>query len=148
MTDLSSLENKSRAYKRRKRVGRGPGSGMGKTSGRGHKGAGSRSGYKRRLTYEGGGLRLFQKLPIRGFSRARFRKEMHVINLDQIERAFSDGEMVNIETLRKHGFISGPCHGVKVLGKGDLTKKLTGFEVDALSKGAREKIEKTGISIA
>lgn len=148
MSTLATLRNTSRDWKRRKRVGRGPSSGMGKTSGRGHKGAGSRSGYKRRLTYEGGGLRLFQRLPTRGFTRGRFEKRLDTVNLAQIERAFADGETVNLETLRKHGFISGPSHGVKILGDGELSKKLAGFEVKAFSKAAREKIEKAGIPIS
>src|ERR1700704_6474605 len=107
MISLSSLTNTSRPYKRRRRVGRGPGCGLGKTCGRGEKGAGSRSGYKRRYGYEGGQFRTFMKLPIRGFSNARFRRAYDTVNLGQIQNAFQDGEVVNVQTLADRGFLSG-----------------------------------------
>lgn len=124
----------------RNRLGRGPGSGLGKTSGRGEKGAGSRSGYKRRHTYEGGGMRFFMKLPTRGFTNSRFQKKLDVINLKQIDEAFNDGELVNIESLKKRGFISGPTNGVKLLAHGELSKKVT-IELSAFSKSAEAKLE-------
>lgn len=130
---------------KRARVGRGPGSGLGKTCGRGQKGAGSRSGYKRRHTYEGGGVRFFMKLPTRGFTNARFQKKFDVINLKQIEEAFQDGDVVTIETLKKHGFISGPTNGVKLLAHGDLSKKVT-IELNAFSKTAINKLEAAKIN--
>ncbi len=130
----SKLKNK------RNRLGRGPGSGLGKTSGRGEKGAGSRSGYKRRHTYEGGGVRLFQKLPTRGFSNARFRRPVDTVNLEQLEDIYQDGDVVNIDTLRQRGFVSGPSYGVKLLAQGELTKKVT-IELNAFSKTAIEKLE-------
>ncbi len=133
-TLLEKLKNK------RNRVGRGPGSGLGKTSGRGQKGAGARSGHKRRLTYEGGGVRFFLKLPTRGFSNARFRKKLDSINLKQIDDAFSDGETVTIETLKQRGFFSGPTYGVKLLAHGELSKKVT-IELSAFSKAAVVKLE-------
>lgn len=142
---LHSLTNTTRAYKRRKRVGRGIGSGVGKTCGRGEKGAGARSGYKRRYGYEGGQFRTFMKMPIRGFSNERFRKALHTVNLRDIETFFEDGETVNIETLAERGFIRGRTYGVKLLGNGELTKKVT-IEVDAISDGAREKLENAKIA--
>ncbi|MBA2369716.1 MAG: 50S ribosomal protein L15 [Candidatus Protochlamydia sp.] len=139
MVTLNTLKNTTRPKKARKRVGRGIGSGTGKTCGRGEKGAGSRSGYKRRWGKEGGQMPLFMKLPIRGFSNARFRREYHVINLDQIEAVFNDGETVNELSLRERGFISGKSHGVKLLGNGEITKKLK-IHVHAISSSAREKL--------
>ena len=144
---LSELKDTSRPSRRKKRIGRGPSSGMGKTSGRGHKGAGSRSGYKRRLTYEGGQMRLFQKLPQRGFTRGRHLKRLDSINISTIDRYFNDGDVVDHETLRKAGLIGPRSHGVKLLGNGELTKKLTSIHVDAMSAVAREKVEKAGIAV-
>lgn len=146
MITLNSLSDSKRNSKKRKRVGRGPGSGTGKTSGRGHKGAGSRSGYTRRHGYEGGQLPLHRKLPCRGFSNARFQKRWVCVNLRQLNELFSDGETVSEESLRAHGYISGSCHGVKILGDGELEKKLD-FEVSAISASAREKLEKLGVEI-
>lgn len=140
---LESLQPKIK--QKRNRLGRGPGSGLGKTSGRGEKGAGSRSGYTRRLTYEGGQFRLFQKLPTRGFSRARFRKTLDHVNLSQIEFYFKDGDTVNLKSLKKHGLINGPSLGVKLLAYGETTKKVT-IELAAISKTALQKLEKAGIS--
>lgn len=145
MITLDTLENSIRGRRKCKRVGRGVGSGIGKTCRRGQKGAGARSGYKRRLGYEGGQFRLFAKLPIRGFSNARFRVELDIVNLSQIEEAYEDGEVVNAQTLADRGLLSGRTNGVKVLGEGELTKKVT-FEVHSLSKTAREKLQKAKIS--
>lgn len=146
MLTLGSLKNETRAHKRYKRLGRGPGSGRGKTCGRGEKGAGSRSGYKRRWGYEGGQFRLYMKLPIRGFSNERFRKVMESVNLDQIEASYKDGEVVNAKTLTEKGFISGRIHGVKLLGNGELKKKVT-IQVDAISAGAKEKLHHAKIAV-
>ena len=96
MFSLSNLKNSTRKKIAPKRVGRGLGSGLGKTCGRGEKGAGSRSGYKRRYGYEGGQFRTFMKMPERGFSNARFRRAYDSINLGQIENMFNDGETVNL----------------------------------------------------
>lgn len=142
---LNSLSNELRPYKRRRRVGRGIGSGLGKTCARGHKGAGSRSGWKKRERYEGGQIPLYRKLPVRGFSRARFQKKLDCINLGQLDLLYTDGEVVNIETLKNCGFLKGVTHGIKVLAEGELTKKLT-FEVNAISVEAAEKLKKAGIS--
>lgn len=145
MITLGSLQNTTRPSKKVKRVGRGTGSGLGKTCGRGEKGAGARSGYKRRLGYEGGQFRMFAKIPFRGFNNARFRKPYHTVNLGQINAVFEDGEVVNAETLADRGFLSGRTYGIKILGKGELTKKVT-VEVAALSETAREKLQQAGIS--
>lgn len=146
MISLSNLKNSSRPRRKVKRVGRGPGSGLGKTCGRGEKGAGARSGYKRRDGYEGGQFRLFMKLPIRGFSNARFRKAYDVVNLGQISAAFNDGEVINAQALADRGFLSGTTYGIKILGDGELTKKVT-IEVAALSASAREKLQKANIPV-
>ncbi len=147
MTDLSKLSNSSKPFKRRRRVGRGTATGVGKTCGRGIKGAGARSGYKRRHTYIGGGLRLFQRLPQRGFSRGRWLKRLDAVNLCDIDKYFADGETVNREMLEKKGFIDQNSHGIKILGKGKLSKKITAFEVDAVSASARTQIEEAGIRL-
>ena len=84
------------------------------------------------------------KLPTRGFSHARFAKRMDTINLEQIEASFQDGEVVNEESLRKHGYISGKSHGIKILGQGKLTKKVT-IEAHGYSAGAKAKLEVAGI---
>lgn len=144
MIDLAKLKDTHRERKACKRVGRGPGSGLGKTCGRGEKGAGSRSGYTRRFGYEGGQFPLYRKLPCRGFNNARFRKALDVVNLGQIEAMYEDGEVVNVDTLKARGFISGPTYGIKVLGEGQLTKKVT-IEVDAVSEAAKEKLQQAKI---
>lgn len=146
MMNLHSLKDVTRYRKARKRVGRGLGSGLGKTCGRGEKGAGSRAGYKRRWGKEGGQMPLYMKLPIRGFNNARFRKAFHTVNLDQIESVFQDGDVVSIETLRAKGFISGQTHGVKLLGNGEIKKNLK-IQVQAVSKGARDKLTQSKIHL-
>lgn len=143
--DLHSLKNSNRPFKRRKIVGRGMGSGRGKTSTRGHKGAGSRAGWKSRARYEGGQLPLYRKLPGRGFSNARFQQKLDAINLGQIEKLFSDGDVVNVQTLHDAGFISGKSNGIKVLSEGTLTKKVR-IEATAVSKKAEEKLQQAKIA--
>lgn len=144
MVSLSSLKDTSRQKKNVRRVGRGISSGAGRTCGRGQKGQGARSGYKRRHGYEGGQFRLYMKLPIRGFSRARFEKRLDAINLELINEMYNDGEVVNLETLRQHGYIKGTSHGLKVLGNGELTKKVT-IEAKAFSDGAKKKLQQANI---
>lgn len=139
---LHELKNTTIQRKRRKLLGRGIGSGRGKTSGRGEKGAGSRSGYTHRYGYEGGQFRTHMKMPVRGFSNFLFRKEYVGINLALVEKIYNDGEVVSEDTLREKGIINGPIMGIKILGNGDLTKKVT-FEVDAISSSAKDKLEKT-----
>lgn len=139
MLTLGTLKNTTRFKKAVKRVGRGLGSGLGKTCGRGEKGAGARSGYKRRFTYEGGQFRMFMKMPCRGFSNARFRTSYEAVNLGQIEAMYEDDEVVNAQTLREKGFVKGRKPLIKVLGTGELKKKVK-IEVDAVSASAREKL--------
>lgn len=146
MISLGSLKNTSKVHKGVKRVGRGPGSGKGKTCGRGEKGAGSRSGYKRRYGYEGGQFRTFMKLPIKGFSNAPFSTEYEVINLAQIDTLYADGETVSIQTLKAKGYSNGR-NKLKVLGNGELKKKVS-IEAHAISDGAREKLARSQISVS
>src|ERR1700730_16818568 len=142
--ELHSLSNSSRPAKRRKRVGRGMGSGLGKTCGRGHKGAGSRAGYKSRARYEGGQLPLYRKMPGRGFSNVRFQEKLDAINLGQIEKLFSDGDVVNMQTLHEVGYIHASSNGIKILSEGTLTKKVR-IEANAMSKKAEEKLQQARI---
>lgn len=146
MITLDKLKDVTRERKKRKRVGRGVGSGVGKTCGRGEKGAGSRSGYKSRAGYEGGQFRLFMKLPIRGFSNARFKTEYDAVNLSQLNDMYEDGETVSKQTLLDKGFIKGKSNGIKVLGNGELTKKVK-IEVRAISESAQAKLEKAKIPV-
>lgn len=147
MITLHTLKNTSCKHRGVKRVGRGPGSGKGKTCGRGEKGAGSRSGYKRRWGYEGGQFRMFMKLPERGFNNERFRSpRLDTVNLGQIDAMFNDGDKVTIQTLKDAGFINGPCAGIKILAKGELKKKVI-IEANAASESARRELQKANIAI-
>lgn len=131
--------------KQRKRVGRGPGSGRGKTAGRGHKGAGSRSGFSGSLppNYEGGQMPYFRRIPKRGFNNAAFRKEYAIVNVQALEARFDDGAEVNADMLAKVGLVRDPRQAVKILGEGEISKKLT-VTAARFSSSAREKIEKAG----
>lgn len=126
----------------RKRVGRGIGSGLGKTSGKGHKGQNARSGGGVRPGFEGGQLPLFRRLPKRGFKNALFKTRYAVINLSDLEK-FDDGAVVTPELLKEMGLIKKQLDGVKVLGNGKLTKKLT-IKANKFSDAALREIEKTG----
>lgn len=126
------------------RVGRGVGSGRGKTSCRGQKGAGARSGYTRRHGNEGGNLRFFQKVPTRGFTRGGLQQKLDAVNLFHLEKLFEDGETVALETLIEKGLLGTKSYGFKVLGEGELTKKVT-IVADNYSKSAMEKLQKAGI---
>jgi large subunit ribosomal protein L15 len=124
------------------RVGRGHGSGNGKTSGRGHKGQGSRSGKNRAYpTHEGGQFPLFRRLPMRGFKCRNSKKIVH-INIHNLD-VFPDGTTVDIAALKSKGLVSNPRDGVKILGNGELSKKLT-VKVNYFSEGAKQKIEAAG----
>jgi len=120
-----------------KRLGRGPGSGLGKTSGKGHKGAKARSGGGKRPGFEGGQMPLIRRVPKRGFTNI-FRVEYAVVNVDKLE-VFEDGDTITIESLKAAGIITKPLAGLKVLGNGDLTKKLTVI-ASKYSNTAKEKI--------
>ena len=125
------------------RRGRGHGSGNGKTAGKGHKGQKARSGAPR-PGFEGGQMPLYRRLPKRGFTN-RNGKVIVGINVDALER-FENGTVVTVETLIEAGVVKNPRDGVKILGNGELTKKLT-VKVDACSQGAKEKIEAVGGSV-
>lgn len=140
--DLSTLTIAPGKRKARKRVGRGPGSGSGKTSGRGTKGQKSRSGYSRRAGFEGGQMPLNRRLPKRGFNHSQ-RHPLAEVNLDALESAFDDGAEVTHEILVEKGLAKKLSGGVKILGRGELTKKLT-VKVSAVSAGARSQIEGKG----
>lgn len=140
---LHDLRSSKKATKNRKRVGRGSASGLGKTSGKGHKGQKARSGGGVRPGFEGGQMPLTRRLPKRGFNNARFAKEYETVNIDLIESRYDDGESVNKETLMKKRLVRGNKYGIKILGEGELTKKLT-FDVDKVSKSAEDKIKKAG----
>ena len=124
-----------------KRLGRGVGSGLGKTSGKGHKGAKARSGGGKRPGFEGGQMPLTRRLPKRGFTNI-YRKEYAAVNVSVLER-FEDGATVTAETLIDAGLIKKTLDGVKILGGGELTKKLT-VSVDKVTESAKEKIEAAG----
>lgn len=126
----------------RKRVGRGTGSGLGKTSGRGHKGQNARSGGGVRLGFEGGQNPLYRRLPKRGFNNARFATEYAIVNLDQLNR-FADGTEVTPELLLAEGVLRNPKDGIKILGNGDLTVKLT-VKAHKFSQSAADKIQAAG----
>ena len=134
------------AHKKRKRVGRGPGSGTGKTAGRGHKGAGSRAGYSNTGAHEGGQMPLFRRFAKRGFSNANFRKHFSIVNTKALEARFDDGAEVNPDMLVKVGLIRNTKLPVKILGQGDIAKKLN-VTAAKFSKSAAEKIEKAGGSV-
>lgn len=128
--------------KNRRRVGRGVGSGHGKTSGRGHKGQGSRAGAPKMSLSEGGQMPLFRRIPKRGFNNAKFARRYDIVNVAQLER-FDEGTVIGLEQLCLAGLIDSAGHKVKILGDGELTKKL---EVNAhkFSKSAEQKIVALG----
>lgn len=140
---LNDITQEGGANRRPKRVGRGHGSGSGKTCGRGHKGCQSRSGGGTRPLHEGGQMPIFRRLPKRGFSNYQFRTEFEIVNVARLEVACKDGETVDIEAFRRLGVVSGRKPLLKVLGDGTLTKKLT-VSAHAFSRQAREAIEKAG----
>ena len=125
-----------------KRVGRGPGSGMGKTSTRGQKGQKSRSGASIPVWFQGGQSPLYRRLPKRGFNNARFKTEYAVINLDDLNR-FNDGDVITPELLKEKGIVKKQLAGIKVLAYGELTKKIT-VKAHRFSSKAVTKIENAG----
>jgi large subunit ribosomal protein L15 len=139
--ELSNLKPKKGARHAKKRVGRGPGSGHGKTSGRGEKGQKSRSGYSGKRGFEGGQMPLHRRLPKRGFTNI-FKKDYAVVNVSDLER-FDNGASIDEAMLRQAGLVKGSHDGVKVLGDGELSKKLT-VSATKFSKSAKEIIEKAG----
>lgn len=140
---LDDIHRGVQKRKARKRVGRGPGSGHGKTSGRGHKGYYSRAGASRRLGFEGGQMPLARRVAKRGFNNKAFAKVVAIVNLSDLERRFQDGGDVTIESLLANDLVSGRFDIVKILGDGDLTVKLN-VTAHRFSKTAEEKIQAAG----
>ena len=137
--ELSPAPGSARASYRK---GRGPGSGNGKTAGKGHKGQNARSGGGVRIGFEGGQLPLYRKLPKRGFKN-RFATHYAIVNVGTLNTKFEDGETVTLEVLCEKNIVSKALDGLKVLGNGELTKKLT-VEAKVFSQTAKEKIEAAG----
>jgi len=131
------------ATKKPRRIGRGQGSGLGTTAGKGNKGQQSRSGGKTYPGFEGGQMPLYRRLPHRGFDNSMFRKEWQIVNLDKIEAKYSAGETVDGASLLAKGLVKKSEGLVKILGDGDVTKALV-FQVDKVSAQAKAKIEKAG----
>ena len=141
---LHYLSPEKGARKNRKKVGRGPGSGMGKTSTRGHKGLKARSGGSVRPGFEGGQMPLYRRLPKRGFFNI-FKTKIAVLNIKDLDR-FEDGTTIDTDTLRDAGMVKGRFDSVKILGIGEITKKFVLKNI-LISKTAKEKIETAGGSI-
>ncbi len=139
--ELHEMKYNDGARKEVKRLGRGPGSGTGKTSGKGHKGQNARSGGGVAIGFEGGQTPFFKRMPKRGFTNFT-RKEYAIVNLDSLEK-FDDGATVTPEILKEAGLVKKEYDGVKVLGNGTLTKKLT-VKCDKVSASAKAAIEKAG----
>ena len=139
---LHNLKPAKGSVRNRKRVGRGPGSGLGKTAGRGEKGQKSRSGFARKPGFEGGQMPLHRRLPKRGFSNARFRKEFACVNLGRLE-VFEAGTIVTPELLVRQGILKQLRDGLKVLADGQLTKALT-VHAHRFSGKAQERIAALG----
>lgn len=139
---LHELQPNYGSVKVSKRVGRGPGSGNGKTAGKGHKGQNARSGGGVRPGFEGGQLPLFRRLSKRGFNNYNFRTVYATVNVSDLER-FEDGTVVTKELLKENGLIKKELDGIKILGNGELTKKLT-VQANKFSNTAKEKIENNG----
>ena len=139
---LHELEKNIGATQKRKIVGRGPGSGLGKTSGKGHKGQNARSGGGVRPNFEGGQLPLFRRIPRRGFSNFLFKTRYAIVNVGDLNR-FEDGTLVTPALLKEAGLVKKGLDGIKVLGEGSLEKKLT-IQANKFSSSALEKIEKSG----
>ena len=142
--DLSTVHIGVHKHRKKKRVGRGPGSGHGKTASRGSKGQWASAGAKKPTQlFEGGQMQLFRRIPKRGFSHATWDKTFLVVNVGDIDQAFPDGATVGPEELKKAGLTKGPADGVRVLGDGEVTKKLT-VRAHHFSKSAAEKITAKG----
>ena len=139
---LHELKKNPGATHSKKRVGRGPGSGLGKTSGKGHKGQNARSGRKPSPLFEGGQLPLYRRVPNRGFSNLRFKVRYGTVNVEDLN-VFDDKTVVTPQLLKESGLLKNQLSGVKILGNGELTKKLT-IQAHRFTKSALDKIEKSG----
>jgi len=143
--NLNEVNDKAEGKEGGHRLGRGPGSGWGKTSGRGHNGAGSRSGFKRRMTMDGGQMPFVRRIAKRGFTNADFRREWSFVNLRDLS-IFEEGETVTPELCLERGVIPKMRAGLKLLGVGELNKKLT-IRVHRVSKSAKAAVEAAGGSV-
>lgn len=143
---IHEITEKVGRHKKRKRVGRGPGSGLGKTCGRGHKGAGSRAGYSKKAAHEGGQMAFFRRIPKRGFTNAMFRTDYAIVNIKDLDSRFEEGAEVNPDMLVKAGLIRNATEPVKVLGQGELSKKLN-VTAAKFSDSAKAKITAAGGSV-
>ena len=139
---LNSLRPAKGSTHKKKRVGRGPGSGLGKTAARGEKGQKSRSGYSRKIGFEGGQMPLHRRLPKRGFTNI-FKKQWVEISLAALDRHFADNDEINPDVLHTRGLIKKAKHDVVVLGNGEISKPLK-VSAHRFTKSAKEKIEKAG----
>jgi large subunit ribosomal protein L15 len=142
---LNNLKPAEGSTHKKKRVGRGPGSGLGKTAGRGHKGQKSRSGYSSKIGFEGGQMPLQRRLPKRGFTNI-FKKKWLEISLGKLEENFNAGDEITPEVLHKRGLIKKAKHDLVILGTGDMSKALK-ISAHRFTKTAKDKIEKAGGSI-
>ena len=140
---LNDVHEGIKANRERKRIGRGTGSGHGKTAGRGHKGAGSRAGTSRRLSHEGGQVPMARRIAKRGFNNNYFATIVAIVNLEALEAQFEDGAIVDPETLKASRLVQGRHDVIKILGDGALTKKLT-VKAHRFSKSAEDKIVAAG----
>ncbi len=140
--DLSSVARNGEKHQRPKRIGRGPGSGLGKTSGRGHKGWGQRSGASRRPGYEGGQMPLYRRVPKRGFTNARFRTDYTIVNIEQLD-VFENGATVDLEAVLARALTNKESPYFKVLGDGEIKRSLT-VRAQKFSKSAVKKIQAAG----
>ena len=144
---LHDVDQGIHKYKKRKRVGRGTGSGHGKTASKGAKGHSSRQGFKQNALFEGGQMPLARRVPKRGFVNGAFRKNFAIINLEKIEVAFEAGAVIDEAALRARGLVKGRHDdGIKILGDGELTKALT-IHANKCSAGAEAKIVAAGGSV-
>tara|TARA_B100000530_G_C15815389_1_gene431274 strand:+ start:288 stop:782 length:495 start_codon:yes stop_codon:yes gene_type:complete len=139
---LDQVHQGIKKHKRRRRIGRGPGSGHGKTSGRGHKGQGSRAGWSQHPTFQGGAMPLVRRVPKRGFNN-KWAKKVAIVNVSDLEATFEAGAEVTPEILSGTSLLGHRFDELKILGNGDLTKKLT-VSAHRFSQSAVEKIEKAG----
>ncbi len=142
---LNNLKPAEGSTHKKKRVGRGPGSGLGKTAGRGHKGQKSRSGYSSKIGFEGGQMPLQRRLPKRGFTNI-FKKKWLEVGLDKLEQNFNAGDEITPEILHKRGLIKKAKHDLVILGSGELSKALK-ISAHRFTKSAKEKIEQAGGSV-
>ena len=139
---IEELKPAAGSTHRKKIVGRGIGSGVGKTSGRGHKGQKARAGRGMRPGFEGGQMPLQRRIPKRGFNNI-FAKEIAAVNVSALDKAFEDGAVVDVNALIEKGLVKKALDGVKILGNGEISKKLT-VKVNAYSDSAKQKIEAAG----